>query len=78
MPLYEDKKGCLCVRDFTPPDKVSRVFMICNAYESGVGHGRKKDGLPNPYPNKSEEHEAYEIGYKCGAGITTINIEPVQ
>ena len=45
---------------------VSKIFMICNAYESGVGHGMKNDGLENPYIPGSDEHEAYDIGYQEG------------
>lgn len=46
--------------------KISRIFIICNAYESGYGHGTQLDGLPNPYTEGSEEHEAYSIGYESG------------
>ena len=30
---------------------ISEIYMICNAYESGVGHGFQDDKLPNPYLN---------------------------
>lgn len=46
---------------------ITRVFIICNAYESGYGHGLERDELPNPYSEGSEEHEAYAIGYNAGA-----------
>jgi len=43
---------------------ISKVYMICNAYESGVGHGVQDDGLENPHVPDSDEYEAYDIGYK--------------
>lgn len=49
---------------------VSEVYMICHAYEAGVGKGR--DGSPdrNPYPNdggiNSKCHEAWGYGYAEG------------
>lgn len=47
---------------------VSKVYMICNAYESGYGHGLDgKDDYPNPYSEGTEEHEAYAIGRREGA-----------
>jgi len=45
---------------------ISKVYIICNAYESGVGHGLQGDNLPNPYDPLSDEYEAYDIGYKEG------------
>jgi adenylosuccinate synthase len=45
---------------------ITKVFMICCAYESGVGHGFEMDGLPNPYLPNTDEHEAYEYGYSEG------------
>ena len=45
---------------------ISKVYMICNAYESGFGHGYKMDELHNPHPVDSDEHEAYAIGYDEG------------
>lgn len=47
---------------------VSRVFMICNSYESGYGHGIKADGLDlskTPHAD-AELGEAYQIGYEAG------------
>lgn len=47
---------------------VSKVYMICNAYESGYGHGLDgKDTYCNPYKEGTEEHEAYSIGRREGA-----------
>lgn len=45
---------------------ISKVYMICNAYESGVGHGFKMDGLINPHREGTDEYEAYDIGYEAG------------
>lgn len=44
----------------------TEVFMICDAYESGMGHGLERDGLVNPYDKLSKTHEAYQIGYELG------------
>jgi hypothetical protein len=46
-----------------PPKTITRVVILCNAYESGFGHGLQGDGLPNPYTRGSEEWEAYQEGY---------------
>jgi hypothetical protein len=43
----------------------SKIYMICNAYESGVGHGQKDDGLPASYGD-DDLNEAYHIGYEFG------------
>ena len=49
---------------------VSKIFKICNAYETGVGHGQKKDGhTAGPYSDP-ELNEAYYIGYRHGHGIS--------
>lgn len=47
---------------------VSRVYMICNSYESGYGHGLANDGLDlskTPHADP-EQGEAYQIGYEAG------------
>lgn len=44
---------------------VSRIVEICDAYESGIGHGVKNDNLPAPYGD-TELNEAYMIGYGIG------------
>ena len=47
---------------------VSRVYMICNSYESGYGHGLRNDGLDlskTPHAD-AEIGEAYQIGYEAG------------
>lgn len=46
-------------------DRAFDVFTICNAYESGVGHGG--DNLPNPYPEGTDHYVAYDEGKKHGA-----------
>jgi hypothetical protein len=54
--------------------KVSRVFRICDAYESGVGHGQKQDGLSNDYYSDPELNEAYQLGYKKGQELSTVDV----
>lgn len=45
--------------------KVTRVYRICNAYESGVGKGWQ--GEPdNPRMEGTEEYEAWDIGFEAG------------
>lgn len=46
----------------------SRIYMICNSYESGYGHGLTNDGLDlsqTPHAD-AELGEAYQIGYEAG------------
>lgn len=45
---------------------VSKVYMICFAYEQGMGSGLKRNGVSNPYKPSSDEHEAWGIGYSEG------------
>ena len=47
---------------------VSKVYMICNSYESGYGHGLANDGLDlSKTPHADPElGEAYQIGYEAG------------
>lgn len=47
-----------------PPD----VMVICDAYESGYGHGLKDDGmcLSHTHFASPEEAEAYGLGYDKG------------
>lgn len=42
--------------------------MICDSYESGYGHGLKRDGLDlSKTPHSDPElGEAYQIGYEAG------------
>lgn len=42
------------------------TLVICNAYESGYGHGITDRGLPNPYNKPSLEHGAWNFGYSEG------------
>ena len=49
-------------------DGISRVYQICNRYESGYGHGLKRDGFDlskTPHAD-AEMGEAYQIGYEAG------------
>lgn len=47
---------------------VSRVYEICDRYESGFGHGIKNDGLDlsKTLHGDAELGEAYQIGYEAG------------
>ncbi len=53
-------------------EMVSDVFMICNAYESGVGKGfnnpKGTEGKEhkNPYKSNCSEYEAWTLGIKQG------------
>ena len=42
------------------------ILGICNAYESGYGHGYDQRNLGNPYSKLSDEWEAYDYGYNEG------------
>ena len=74
----------LAITDVPPPtpaptksggSKVSRVFRICNSYESGYGHGVSGDGLDSTKTIISdlEAAEAYQIGYEAGANAVKRN-----
>lgn len=46
----------------------SKVYMICDRYESDYGHGLQNDGLDlskTPHADP-EQGEAYQIGYEAG------------
>lgn len=46
---------------------VSEVYMVCDAYESGIGHGLKKDGKSGDYYGENAVcNEAYKVGYNFG------------
>jgi hypothetical protein len=45
---------------------ILKVYQICNAYESGYGHGYNNDGKDGDYYSDSELNEAYKIGYNNG------------
>jgi hypothetical protein len=49
------------------PRVITPVFELCNAYESGFGHGLQKDDAVSPYPPRTQKAEAYQIGYEEGA-----------
>lgn len=46
----------------------SKVFMICDAYESGFGHGLQNDGHNDgsAIHGDPECAEAYTLGYTAG------------
>lgn len=45
---------------------ITKVFMICNAYESGYGHGFNADGKDGSYYSDPDLNEAYKYGYEQG------------
>jgi hypothetical protein len=45
---------------------ITRVFEICNAYESGYGHGYEHDGHDDDYYHSDDLNEAYHLGYAEG------------
>lgn len=48
-------------------DTITRIVIsICDAYESGFGHGLKDDQLVNPYGPATIERIAYAHGYEKG------------
>lgn len=46
----------------------SKVYMICDSYESGYGHGIKNDGIDITHTPMEDKEcaEAYQIGYEVG------------
>lgn len=50
---------------------ISKVYMICNAYESGFGHGIKQDEQTGDYYADPECNEAYHLGYAQGEATIT-------
>lgn len=57
-----------------------RLDAICDAYESGVGHGLKDDGLRNGYEYYSDKEcaYAYVVGYEAGEERAAPSSLPVQ
>lgn len=47
--------------------EMDRVLLICDAYESGMGHGLGKRDLGNPYAPGTDGHRAYKLGQDEGA-----------
>jgi hypothetical protein len=45
--------------------RLFEVDEICDAYESGMGHGLKQDGHQSSYWSAAEA-KAYNLGYKLG------------
>jgi len=52
---------------------ISKVYTICNAYESGYGHGYNNDGKNDDYYTDPELNEAYHIGYEEGVCKRTLD-----
>lgn len=44
------------------------IYLVCNSYESGFGHGLANDGFDLSKTPHSEKHLgcAYQIGYEAG------------
>lgn len=60
---------------------MTRIWQICQSYESGLGHGLQQDGLDlSKTPHSDPEMgEAYQCGYEAGMEIkaelkTDINV----
>ena len=49
-----------------------QLLDICIAYESGFGHGLKRSGYVNPYPEESPSAWAYAYGERCGLEKSTV------
>lgn len=47
---------------------ITKVFMICDAYEAGFGKGQDHRHCDNPFLEDTECHEAWAIGYRAGFG----------
>lgn len=45
---------------------ITKVFMICVAYEQGVGKGHDGSADHNAYEPGTDEHEAWQHGYEEG------------
>lgn len=45
---------------------MAKVFEICNAYESGFGHGYDNDDRYGDFYADPDLNEAYKIGYQEG------------
>lgn len=56
----------------------SKVFMICDAYESGVGHGLQRDGMDESPFGNIECAIAYQIGYALGLERAPQPVAPAQ
>lgn len=68
-PFKDDLRVLIAAVRASQPPKLCqrfRVLAITTAYESGFGHGKELDELPNPYSEGGDEHEAYSIGYEQG------------
>jgi hypothetical protein len=56
------------------------VIVICDAYESGYGHGFSNDGLKmgRSYFASKEQADAYELGYEKGQAAAAKPKAPSQ
>lgn len=53
---------------------ISKIFKICNTYESGVGHGSRLDGKNIPPYQDSDCNKAYQIGYNARTGMVDVRL----
>jgi hypothetical protein len=45
---------------------IEEIWMICNAYESGYGHGYDRRGLTNPYKGGTDQRKGWDYGFSEG------------
>jgi hypothetical protein len=48
------------------PRIISEIDAICHAYETGHRQGLRRETLPNPYSQGSDEFRAYVVGHAEG------------
>lgn len=51
---------------------ISKVYMICDAYEAGFGKGQVLSKDANPYDVTSDSWEAWNIGYLKASRIKQV------
>lgn len=58
----------LLTKEADDQDERDEIYMICNRYESGFGHGLADDGFDlSKTPHEQERFGiAYQIGYEAG------------
>lgn len=68
MSVLKLRAGLVKADDPLEKKMPSRIYIICNSYESGYGHGLNNDGLDlSKTPHGDPEYgEAYQIGYEAG------------
>lgn len=56
---------------------LSKVFMICDAYEAGYGKGQQLRDAPNPFLD-AECSEAWQIGFDLGSQRAQESYQQIQ